>query len=64
MKKSSEGIPFWPDLVGRIGAPTFAASLVGCLLAWEMSLTHVVLIAFGLACIVFDHWYRFHHRGT
>jgi len=51
---------FWADLAGRIGAPIFAATLVGCLLSDRFETTHGVLLAVGLALIAWSHRREYH----
>lgn len=46
---------FWLDLLTKIGAPVFAATLVGCILRDEVRLVHIVLMAFSVALIYFGH---------
>ena len=53
-------VSFWADFAGKIGAPVFAATLVGCLMTETFETTHGVLIAVGLALIFFDHRVRYH----
>ena len=52
---------FVTDFVGKVGAPIFSASLVGCLLSARFELIHGVLIGLGLGMMAFCHW-RNHHR--
>lgn len=52
---------FWWEFAGKVGAPLFAATLVGCLLAGEFSLSHACLMAAGLAMMGASHWWE-HHR--
>ena len=52
---------FWADLMGKLGPPIFAATLVGCLLSGRFDLTHVVLLGLGAALIWISHWHS--HRG-
>ena len=53
---------FWLDLLTKIGAPMFAATLVGCLLREEVRLMHVVLMGSGVALIYLGHRME-HHAG-
>ncbi len=46
---------FWMQLVGRMGPPVFAATLVGCFLSGTVTKTHVALMATGLAMIYVHH---------
>ena len=52
---------FWLDLLSKIGAPIFAATLVGCILKDEVSIVHGVLMTFGLALVYLTH--RRDHHG-
>ena len=54
-------VPFYRDLLGRIGAPVFAATLVGCILQEKSEPKHWVLMAAGFALIVASH--RWEHHG-
>ena len=51
---------FWLDLLTKIGAPVFAATLVGCLLKEEVRLIHIVLLGSGLALIFLGHRLEHH----
>ncbi len=55
-------MPFYKDLLGRIGAPIFAATLVGCILQERSDWKHWVLLAVGLTLIVASH--RWQHHAT
>ena len=48
------------DLLTKIGAPVFAATLVACLLREEVRLIHVVLMGSGLALIYLGHRLEHH----
>ncbi len=52
---------FWWELIGKVGAPIFAATLVACLLSGEFIPLHGILMAAGLAMMGLCHW-RTHHR--
>ena len=39
---------FWWELVGKVGAPIFAATLVACLLSGKFNLLHRILMATGV----------------
>lgn len=52
---------FWWELVGKVGAPIFAATLVACLLADQFAPLHGVLMATGLGMMGVCHW-RTHHQ--
>ena len=52
---------FW-DLVGALGAPILAGTLVACLLEQRLALLHVALMGGGLAFMVLGHWHE--HRMT
>lgn len=54
---------FWWELIGKVGAPIFAASLVGCLLESRFEVLHGALMATGLGMMGVCHW-RSHHRGS
>ena len=58
----THSVSFVSDVLGKLGAPIFSATLVGCLLRDEVSLMHGVLLAVGTALLAFGHW-RDHHRG-
>ena len=53
---------FWVDLLGKLGPPTFAATLVGCLLSGKLEGVHFVLLGLGVTMIWVSHWYA-HHGG-
>jgi len=53
---------FWWDLVGRVGAPIFAATLVACLLSGRFEPLHGALMAVGLGMMGVCHWRTYHHR--
>ncbi len=53
---------FLVDLMGRLGPPTFAATLVGCLLEGKMIPSHLLLMGTGIFFIAFHHWYNFHRK--
>ena len=53
---------FWWELVGKLGAPIFAATLVAALLAPEFRALHGALLAAGFAMMGLCHW-RTHHRA-
>ena len=52
---------FWWELVGKVGAPIFAATLVASLLSSALVPLHGVLMATGLVMMGVCHW-RTHHR--
>jgi len=52
---------FWWELVAKIGAPIFAATLVACLLSGMFDPVHGVLMGVGLVMMMASHW-REHHR--
>ena len=54
---------FWWDLVGKTGAPIFAATLVAALLAPELRPLHGVLMTAGFGMMALCHW-RTHHRAA
>ncbi len=43
-----EHINFWWEFAGKVGAPTFTATLVACLLSGELYLLHRILMMAGL----------------
>lgn len=51
---------FWMDFLGRIGAPIFAATLVGCLLTKQFAFIHALLLLVGIIFIGISHWYEYH----
>ena len=53
---------FLIDVGGKIGPPMFAATMVACLLAGRMQLSHLALMAIGVFLIALDHWYVFHRK--
>ena len=53
---------FWWELVGKTGAPIFAATLVACLLSNEFAPQHGILLGVGFGMMGLCHW-RTHHRG-
>ena len=52
---------FWVELVGKLGAPIFAGTLVACLLQREFDPLHLVLLLTGSALLGLDHWLQ-HHK--
>jgi hypothetical protein len=54
---------FWWELVGKVGAPIFAATLVASLLSEDFAALHGVLMASGFAMMGLCHW-RTHHRPS
>ncbi len=54
---------FWIELLGKLGPPTCAATMVGCLLARDFEWMHAVLLAVGIAFIAIHHWYELHSGG-
>ena len=54
-------VSFWWEFVGKIGAPIFAATLVGCLLAERFDVMHAILMVLGVLMMGLSHW-RDHHR--
>ena len=52
---------FWWELVGKIGAPVFAATLVASLLSDAFEVRHGLLIVIGVGMMGLCHW-RTHHR--
>lgn len=55
-------VSFWREFVGKVGAPTFAATLVACLLSGEFAVTHGILMVTGLGMMGLGHWSE-HHRN-
>jgi|GEM_PF-3348259 len=55
-------INFWIEFAGKIGPPIFAATLVGCLLSFEIKLIHIVLLLTGLVFMGINHWFAFHRN--
>jgi hypothetical protein len=51
---------FWMDFLGRIGAPIFAATLVGCLLAEQFAFIHGLLLLIGISFMGISHWHEYH----
>jgi len=51
---------FWMDFLGRIGAPIFAATLVGCLLSEQVTYIHGLLLLIGITFMGISHWYEYH----
>ncbi len=51
---------FWVELLGKLGPPICAATLVGCLLAEKFELIHASLLSLGAACIAISHWVELH----
>jgi len=49
---------FWMDFLGRIGAPIFAATLVGCLLSEQVTYIHGLLLLIGITFMGISHWYE------
>lgn len=46
---------FWLHFLGKIGAPVFSATLVGCLLTEHLGWLHSVLLWVGLVLIFVEH---------
>ena len=61
MAPKKHHISFWMDLIGRLGPPIVAATLVVCLMELEFNPVHLGLIAAGIAMIGSSHWFQFHH---
>lgn len=55
---------FWWEFVGKVGAPTFAATLVGCLLSGEFTALHGILMGVGFAMMGLSHWRSDHRNGA
>ena len=53
-------VGFWWELLGRLGAPMFAATLVGGLLSGDFQALHGVLLLTGLAMMWVGHWHEYH----
>ncbi len=53
---------FW-EFVGKVGAPIFAATLVGWLLSGHFGLLHAILMSLGIGMMALCHW-RTHYRRT
>jgi len=53
---------FLIEMLGRLGPPIFAATLVGCLLADRMIPSHLILMGIGIAFIALHHWFTFHSK--
>jgi len=51
---------FLVDLLGRLGPPIFAATLLGCLLEDRLVPSHLIIMGIGVIFIAFHHWYNFH----
>jgi uncharacterized membrane protein YgdD (TMEM256/DUF423 family) len=51
---------FWSTFPGRIGAPIFSGTLVGCLLDGNLIPLHGVLMVVGVALMALGHWREFH----
>ena len=54
---------FWLDFGSKIGAPTFAATLVACFLSGEFAWLHGVLLTTGVALVYLDHRLAYHPSG-
>ncbi|MEM7351397.1 MAG: hypothetical protein AAF657_11360 [Acidobacteriota bacterium] len=52
---------FWIELMGKLGPPICAATVVGCILAGSFDKVHGVLTAVGVGMIAIEHWYSHHH---
>ena len=53
---------FWIELMGKLGPPICAATLVGCILAGSFEGVHLLLTAAGVGMIAIDHWSSHHRR--
>ena len=51
---------FWMDFLGKIGAPIFAATLVGCLLTKQFTTIHGLLLLIGIIFMGISHWHEYH----
>ena len=51
---------FLLDMLAKIGAPMFAATLVSCLIKDEIRLIHIILISIGLAFLYLGHRLEYH----
>lgn len=51
---------FWMDFLGKIGAPIFAATLVGCLLAKQFTAIQGLLLVMSMIFMGISHWYEYH----
>ena len=54
-------VGFWSEFASKVGAPMFAATLVGGLLSGEFALLHGVLLVTGLGLLGLGHWHEHHH---
>lgn len=53
---------FLAELVGKLGAPIFAGTLVACLLQRQLDPLHGVLLLTGICLLAVDHWNAHHKR--
>ena len=61
MKRDHEG--FFFELSGKLGPPTFAATMVACLLAGKLEPSHFVLMGLGVVLIGISHWHTYHKES-
>ena len=54
---------FWWELIGKLGGPIFAATLVACLLEQRFQIAHLALLATGFGLLAAGHWNE-HHRSA
>ena len=47
-------------MLSKLGAPVFAATLVGCLLKEEVQLIHIILMSTGVALMYIGHRRDYH----
>lgn len=52
---------FWLEVMGKLGAPIFAGTLVACFLQRAFDPLHLVLLLTGAALLGVDHWLQ-HHK--
>ena len=57
-------INFWWKCMGKVGAPIFVATLVGCLLSGKYDLLHSILMLTGLVMMGLSHRWEYHQRKT
>ena len=62
MEHKHDHTSFVIDLIGRLGPPIFAATLVTCLLADKLVPSHLLLMVTGVLFIAVHHWFNFHRN--
>ena len=62
MENKSDHPNFLLEILGRLGPPIFAATLVGCLIADRLVPSHLLLMGTGIAFIALHYWFAIHNK--